>query len=592
MFFIDKIFFAGLIALPVLVLIYFLHRKLKTVEVSSLILWQNQLNSTKSGTGLKAMPLPLKFFIETLIIILLVLAAAGPFWISEGQVPPLTVILDDSFSMRAGAENSPRAKAEKALLKLITSTPSRPVQLVLAGSTPRMLGKATSESSKIKHLLKKWRCLQASSDISEALLFVRRTFGNKNDILVLTDHKSPLKKLSSGMDWFAFGRAAANTAIINATRSSSPRGDRCLVEVVNYSTNGVALPLKIDFPGAKSRTKPMSFLLNVAAGKKARKVFRLPVGAGTIKISLPEDELNFDNRVVLLPEKNSKIRVKLSKLKPDVRKLLEKVLKLTDKVTYSNIEPQLVFSNAIQKISPANTGKVKKEWQFIIKSKSAEKSKAFVGPYTIDRQHPLTMGLQFDGVIWGGDDSKLPGTPLVFAGNAPLVSEYITGPYRRFIFMKFSPENSTLQDSPNWPVLIYNLLEWRSRALPGLIKNNYRAGEKIQFNAPPETHTLTVSPPDNKEFEIVLNDRQNWTMNLLYSGKYELKTDGGKNYIVMVNPLAADESDLRTCHTQKLRGESTESIYRKRFMNAAWIFMLAALAFSVWHLYLIRRSAL
>lgn len=292
----------------------------------------------------------------------------------------------------------------------------------------------------------------------------------------------------------------------------------------------------------------------------------------------------------MLPQKTSKIRVKISKLKPAVRKLLEDVLKLTDKVTFSNVEPQLVFAGAIQKISSGNTGKTEKEWQFIIKS--AKKSKAFVGPYTIDRQHPLSMGLQLDGVIWGADDSKLPGTPLVFAGNVPLLSEYVNGPYRRFIFMKFSPDNSTLQNSPNWPVLIYNLLEWRSRTLPGLIKNNYRAGEKVQFNAPPETHTLTVSTPDNREFEIALNGRQSWTTDLLYSGKYNLKTDTGENYTVMVNPLAADESDLRGCYTQRLEGESTESIYRKRFMNAAWMFLLAVLAFSVWHFYLIRRSTL
>ena len=590
MFFIDKIFFTGLIALPILVLIYFLHRKLKTVEVSSLILWQNQLNSTKSGTGLKTMPLPLKFFIEALMIILLVLAAAGPFWIAEEQVPPLTVILDGSFSMRAGLGESPREKAEKTLLKLIASTPSRPVQLVIAGSTPRILGKAVSESGKIKHLLKKWQCLQTTSDLSEALLFVRRTFGSKNDIWVLTDHKSPLKKLHSGMNWFAFGRSVANNAIINATRSCSPGGDRCLIEVVNYSANEAVLPLKIEFLDNKSRTKPMDFRLTVSAGKKAKKVFKLPVGAGAVKISLPKDELDFDNQAVLLPQKTSKIRVKISKLKPAVRKLLEDVLKLTDKVTFSNIEPQLVFADAIQKISSGNTGKTEKEWQFIIKS--AKKSKAFVGPYTIDRQHPLSMGLQLDGVIWGADDSKLPGTPLVFAGNIPLLSEYVNGPYRRFIFMKFSPDNSTLQSSPNWPVLIYNLLEWRSRTLPGLIKNNYRAGEKVQFNAPPETHILTVSTPDNREFEIALNGRQSWTMDLLYSGKYNLKTDTGKNYTMMVNPLAADESDLRGCHTQRLEGESTESIYRKRFMNAAWMFLLAVLAFSVWHFYLIRRSTL
>ena len=113
MFFIDKIFFSTLIAVPILVLIYFLHRKVKTVQISSLILWENQLKSVKSGAGIKAMPLPFRFFLEALMLILLALAAAGPFLVANEKVPALTVILDDSFSMRAGLTQTPRELAKK-----------------------------------------------------------------------------------------------------------------------------------------------------------------------------------------------------------------------------------------------------------------------------------------------------------------------------------------------------------------------------------------------------------------------------------------------------------------------------------------------
>ena len=130
---------------------------------------------------------------------------------------------------------------------MLSSNPARPVRLILAGPSPRLLDEADSASGKIKHLLAKWQCEQTSADIDEALLFARRTFGGKNDILILTDRKPDFKQLPPGMNWFAFGRPLGNRAIINATRTSFPQGDKCLVEVVNYSAETAAVPIRVEF---------------------------------------------------------------------------------------------------------------------------------------------------------------------------------------------------------------------------------------------------------------------------------------------------------------------------------------------------------
>lgn len=580
MFFVDKIFFAALASVAFLLLIYFLHRKVKSVQVSSLIFWENQLRSVKSGTGIKAMPLPLKFFIEALILILLALAAAGPFLVSNEQVPTLTVILDDSFSMQAGRPESSREQAEKALLKMLSSSPARPVQFILAGPSPRLLDEVDSASGKIKHLLGKWQCKQASADISGALLFARRTFGDKNDILILSDHKPAYKQLPPGMNWFAFGKQSGNIAIVNASRSSFPQGDKCLIEIVNYSSKSNVLPLRVEFIGTQE--KAIVFTLQAAVGQKAKKIFRLPIGSGAIKITLPDDQLIFDNTAVLLPGKIKKLRVQIKSVTPEIRKLLKKSLKLCGKLSFSSIKPHLLFSGFEQKNNPEDD-----TWQVII-SDSA-KSKAYIGPYTVDRQHPLCYGLQLDGVIWGAGSGKLPGKALVLAGNIPLISDLVYRAYQHLIFIKFSPNLSTLQDSPNYPVLIYNLIEWRRKALPGLAKSNYRTGEKIQFNARAKAKKVVINAPGGKTYTLALADRT-CTLDLFLPGDYMLEA-GKTQYKFRVNPLSADESDLRRCTTVRLEGEKNENIYRKRFMNIAWMFLLAALALSVWHLYLIRRSA-
>jgi len=579
MFFVDKIFFTALISLPVLLLIYFLHRKLKSVQISSLIFWENQLKSVKSGAGLKAMPPPLKFFIEALMLILLTLAAAGPFLISGEKVPALTVILDDSFSMLAGPGETPREQAEKALLKMLSANPPRPVRFILAGPSPLLLDEADSGSGKVRLLLKKWRCQYAAADISGALLFARRTFGAKNDILILTDHKPAFKQLPPGMNYFAFGRRQSNTAIINVARTSFPQGDKCLIEIVNYSAGSKTIPLTVEFTG--TRKKPLVFMLKAAAGGKVKQIFRLPPDTGEIKAAIPADALNFDNTAILLPEKRQKLRVQIKGVVPETERLLEKALKLTDMVRFSSLKPHLLFSGKQQKMTPEGDS-----WQIVVSN--AAKGKAYIGPYTIDHQHPLCSGLQLDGVIWGAGTGNLPGKALILAGNTPLLSDFIYRGYRHLIFMKFSPALSTLQDSPNFPVLIYNLVQWRHKALPGLTKSNYRTGEKILFNAPSDVRKAVINGPGVKSYTLTLNDRS-CTLDLFMPGDYALEA-GKEKYKFRVNPLSADESDLRRCGSVRLEGEKNENIYRKRFMNIAWMFLLAVLALSAWHLYLIRRS--
>lgn len=580
MFFVDKILFAAFAALPILILIYFLHRKVERVEISSLIFWENQLKSVKSGTGIKAIPLPLRFFLEALMIILLVLAAAGPFLVTSEKVPALTVILDDSFSMRSGQPDAPRKQAEKKLLDMLSSGPTRKVQFIIAGPTPRLLDEADSNSGKVKHLLEKWQCRQASSDIDAALLFARRTFGNKNDILILTDRKPDFKELPPGMNWFSFGRPRQNIALINASRSFFPQGDKCLIEVVNYSVKNESIPVRIEFPGTEE--KPVIYMLEAASGGKVKHIFRLPAGAGAIKVSLPEDQLKYDNSVTLLPEKRKLLRIELSSLNPEVKKLLDKTLKLTGMVRFSKVDPHLIFSGVEPK--EIQNGDA---WYaiFLIPAKS----QAYIGPYTVDRQHPLCYGLHPDGVIWGADAGPLPGKALILAGNTPLVSDYLFRSDRHMVFFKFAPKNSSLQESPNFPAMIFNLVDWRLKALPGLAKSNYRAGEKVIFNAPPGISRVTVNGPDNKNYSLGLADRT-CTLDVFLPGDYLL--EAGKNkYEFRVNPLSADESDIRNCGSVMLEGEKNENIYRKRFMNAGWIFLLATLAISALHLYLTRRRS-
>src|SRR5579875_2376529 len=92
----------GLLALPILIGIYWLRIRYRRYPVSSLMLWLDSQESPQGGTRIERLQTPLLFFLELLALTLFVLAAADPYLPLRESVRPLIVVLDDSFSMQAG----------------------------------------------------------------------------------------------------------------------------------------------------------------------------------------------------------------------------------------------------------------------------------------------------------------------------------------------------------------------------------------------------------------------------------------------------------------------------------------------------------
>src|SRR5262245_27731144 len=130
----------GLVAVPALVAIYLFRNRYRRHPVSSLMLWLDTREARQGGPRLRKLQLPLLFLFELLAILLLVLAATDPHLRLTTGARPLVVVLDDSFSMGAGGEDSPRARAIEALKEEIDNQAPYSIRFVLAGERPQVLG--------------------------------------------------------------------------------------------------------------------------------------------------------------------------------------------------------------------------------------------------------------------------------------------------------------------------------------------------------------------------------------------------------------------------------------------------------------------
>jgi hypothetical protein len=109
--------------------------------------------------------------------------------------------------------------------------------------------------------------------------------------------------------------------------------------------------------------------------------------------------------------------------------------------------------------------------------------KDFIGPFVLEKRHPLLLGMTLDGVVWSGAVPTLPEAvrPVVSSGDQLLIG-MPTGPARTGTTILFNLDlaRTNLIRSPDWPILISNLVEMRRLGLPGPERWNYRSGEWIR----------------------------------------------------------------------------------------------------------------
>lgn len=559
-------------ALPALAAIYILRHKFRRRQVSSLMLWRFRVQSKEGGAKIHRLQLPLLFFLELLALLLLVVAATGPHWKLARSTRPLIVVLDDSFSMRAvSGKISAQARATEALQKLYRFQPPPSTRLMLAGKEPQLLGAQVRNWSEVNKLLDQWACWSPDASLNAAVTRATELGKQQANILVLTDHAPPEQKIANPrLQWLSFGAPEPNVAIVNASRSANGEEDRCLFEIANYSKTTQSAGFLVQTgTNAPKRTE-----LSLGAGERQRVVLNMPASTPMLSAELTPDALAEDNRVQLLPPIRRRVRVEVALTNSALTELVDRALAATGLRASISANPELVIHHS--DASPNNTA-----WS--LNWSIPEKPTAFTGPFIIDDSHPLGQGVGLAGVVWaaGSQTNAKTDIPVILAGNVPLVStrEDITG--RQFLTMNLDPELSTVTKTPDWPILFWNILQWRARETPGLIDSNARLGTEVILKTTGDA--VSVRWPDGQEKSFPRTSDQ-LLLDTPLPGVYSVAMSGSTNSFA-VNPLAADESDLQACASGQWGNwdAGVESHYEQSPM--AWIFALGALALLTAHLW-------
>ncbi len=579
------------LSIPLLVILYWLRRRLRHRRVPSLLLWAQQRPRMSAGRRWQRWHSSRLFWLELALLMLLTLAAAGPRWLGEAQ-EPLYIILDDSLSMQAGGTDSPRNLAAAALMELLEDEPRRPVHWLLAGRRVRLLSARDGDPDPNPAvdlpedwLEQRWRCLAPTADLVKGIAQAVELGGPTAHILVLTDHSPPDSVDTSQVRWWAMGVPRSNVALVGAGRRTDGGVDHLLLEVSNFSSQPVSTRLQVAWgapvtarrPGddggplagqqqpAMTAAPPVQ--LQLAAGESRRQRWQVPIGS-LVEAKLPDDALAADNRVVLLGEVQPAVKVALELVEGARRDLLAKALvsnDLAELVSPSSPEVDLRIQVGRAEITGSGGDSADSAgadsagaWHLWL-APSTDDAQPYTGPFIVDPHHPLSDGLSLDGVIWGAApdlrvaDLSPSEQPVISAGDVPLLIDHGRGSGGRQLSLRWQGEMSNLQATPNWPVLWWNILAACAADRPGLEPINGRLGMPFHWrSAASATPLATLRSPGGLRREVapgmVESDGLELGVHTLEWG--EQRQAFAVNFAV--NALNSEESDLRQAASARL----------------------------------------
>lgn len=495
----------ALLAIPTIIVIHLYHRRFPPLVVAGLHLWTSETRQTIAGRRREKLPVSASLLLELAAALLLTLVLSEPHYAGLNDAVHLVAVLDNSASMSARPpQNGGLSFRDAAINELENRAKRLPrgsvVTLILSGNRPVMLAGPAVSWDDAKPRLLAWQPHQARHSFEPAWDLGLQLVEKSGELLFLTDQlprearsrekneEPPEHRLGDRslvpeqMEWVSVGRRLDNLAISAArwTFDAGTARGQVFLRVQNHSRK----PMNFQLIGHKAESIVFRRTGQIPDQGGTSFEAEIPGGLGqlTVELSADDDGLAIDNRIELIEPQARIVTLAVSHPQAETVRSIRRVVEALPEVQSGDgASAQLVFA-AADSLPESNP----RSWWAGIGPMSTEKdaleaAKDLAGPFLIDKRQPLLDGVMLNGVVWGGAQPvACDVTPLISSGNLPLISR-LTGTRTTGFVFNIDLSRSNLAESPDWPILIANLVELRRESLPGLTRWNYRLGEEVRF---------------------------------------------------------------------------------------------------------------
>ena len=556
----------GLLAVPVIILMYLLKQKYKETKIPSLYLWKKAIPESKAQEPWQKLRKNILLFLQIATAASLAFALGGPYIMGKSQVVDYVLALDCSMSMQAtDVAESRFLEAKKELIRLVDeAAPQTSFSVVLLQEEPSLVLSGTNEKQEVL------RCIQGievtdgavSWDKAKTILEAERDVLG-GEIIVFGDDYGNLGDLP--VQEQVYNKGGNNSALSMLSYTEQEDGLSVLTRLENWGIGGEEKTVTLYADDAVFDTK--SFTLE--RGESVDVTFRgVSKDTKSIMVRLfPEDDLQADNmRYEGVFSANS-----------------EKVLLITENNLFLEKALSLVDQMELYKTTPEKANGLSGYGLYIYDGCLPETSPedGYVMLFNPPTNKYVTLGTEKDILTTARslDNTGLPdissisfevskakpigaswGKPLIRAGEDTLA---VFGEYqgKKMAVFGFDLHDSDLPLTAGFPILLYRLGEWYfPEKEEGL--SQQQAGATVSFSLRPETEKAWVITPQETQVVVAPPFPPLPFVHTEKTGFYSLvEEDGNGNQttkIFGVNPKTQGESDL-TLKGEKVEFEGAEA---------------------------------
>lgn len=487
----------ALLAVPAVLALHLLRRRRRERRVAALFLFAPDRRPADAGRTLQPLRRSASLLAELAAAVALAGLASGARCSGASDPPHLVVVLDDSASMGAvGPGGSVAARARALVQGRLDDLPREgTVTVVRSGRQPEIVAGPRVPARAAREALAAWAPVRPAHELGRALDLAVDLAGARDPILFVTDR--PLEDAPERVEVVALGVPLDNVAFASARRLPAGEREAIFADLVAYGRARLETEITATVVAGGVEREVWRQAVSVEPGRTVHASVELPKSELPVRLSLRRDALAIDDEVLLLPEPPRLVTIATALSEAETRALgIERLVAALQDVRRVD-DP----STAAFVIGAAGAGAGGRGSRLDVTPLGTERDD-WIGPFVVERRHPLLVGTTLEGIVWSAGRSAMPGRPLVFAGEQPLVTEEAL-PGGHVWRLNLDLARSTLAASPDWPILVSNAVDRVRAGLPGPGSVNLRLDEPMVYRhggdaAAPPTWRL-VAPSGRSE---------------------------------------------------------------------------------------------
>ncbi|WP_296456645.1 VWA domain-containing protein [Rubinisphaera sp.] len=563
MYFANPLGLLGLLALPTIAVIHLYHRRFPPLQIAGLHLWTQETRKDSPGRKREQLPITRSLLLELLAALLIALLLADPRDASTITKPHLVVVLDDSASMSARASGISSRDRAVEWLKGQESSLGRGgvVSVLLSGIRPTLIAGPRASWPEMLVAMEDWQPQSTQHDFGPAWDLAAQLAGEQEGrIAFLTDRLPGESEIvPERMETVSVGRKMNNVAITAARwLFDADTGEGTLfTRIANLGAEEETVQLSATAGSSKLIDEPITLPSNT---EKAMQ-WAVPGGLSQIrfKAQAENDPLPIDHEILLIEPEVRLVTVAVTL--PSNHSAFEPIKKILGVLPNVQLgdppDSDLIISQAAEDpvgdrslwwlgIGPLNPSTV------------TENGKTVIGPYLIEKHHPLMNGVVLGGVVWGGiQNAPEELSPIISTGSTMLFGQRIDTSSNAYL-LNIDLGSTNLTESPDWPIFWTNLIEQCRISRPGFRRWNFHLDESIPFTLPLDSlekeEQLILKHGDSEKTLVRMENMEIPPRSEV--GLYQVLDGDNQIGEFAVNFFDREESDL----TQLLPGERPPSI--------------------------------